>query len=128
MAARRAEQEKAVLALLTEPQQKRIKEIQIQLQGDAAATIPDVQTALGLTDDQKAKIKDLQAKQNEANQAIMEKVRSQELDRAAAGEARTKNQQVLKDEIHKVLTPEQLTKLKELGGKPFVADTAGGGL
>jgi hypothetical protein len=127
-AAAQAERDKPVLAILTDVQQKRVKEIQIQIAGDTAVLMPDVQTSLNLTDDQKSKIKDLQQKQMEANRALAEKLRNQEIDRAAATEARQKNTQTLKDEIHKILTPDQVTKLKDLGGKPFVQETNGGGL
>lgn len=126
MDARQAERDKPYLDILTDDQKARIHQIQIQLEGDLAAIHPDVQTALGLSSDQISQIKDLQAKEAEANRAVMEKVRNQELDRQAAGQARQTNAQAVKDGIHKILTEAQQAKLKEMGGKPFVADTSGG--
>lgn len=119
MAARRAEEKKAIEAILTPDQMKRLGEILIQMQGDQAVADPDVQTAINFTDDQKAKLKDLTTKYREATRSLMEKVRSQELDQAAAREAMTTNQKALTDEIHKILTPEQVEKLKTMGGAPF---------
>jgi hypothetical protein len=127
MAARRAEQEKAVLAILTEGQQKRVKEIQLQLRGDEAVTSPEIQIALGITEEQKTKIKSIQDTAREANAAVREKMQSGELDRAGVQAASLKNAQEVKDEIHKLLTPEQIAKLKDMGGKPFVADPPAGG-
>jgi hypothetical protein len=122
-----AARDKPFLDILTDDQKSRVKQIQIQMAGDTAATQPEVQTALALTDDQKAKIKSLQDTEREANASVREKQTNQEMDRTAAREATQKNAQTLRDEIHKVLTEAQIAKLKDLGGKPFIADTPGGG-
>lgn len=123
MAARRAEQEKVVNDILTPDQQKRLKEIAIQLAGTQAIVSPEVQKDLGFTEDQKKKITDLQKTYQEASQSLREKMRNQELDRQQAMEAFTKNTDTLKAELAKILTPEQSEKLKTLGGAPFKADT-----
>jgi periplasmic protein CpxP/Spy len=125
--ARMAEQEKAVEAILTPAQVQRVHEIQIQLMGDQAVTLPAVQTALNLTDDQKAKVKDLMSTYNAANRSLGEKQRSGDLDADAVRTARTKNTETLKQDLHNVLTADQVSKLKDLGGKPFVPAAPGGG-
>jgi hypothetical protein len=109
-------------AILTADQQKRLKEIGIQLAGNSAATLEDVQSQLMLTDDQKSKIKELQKGADEANAAIGQKMRNQEIDFQAAREAFTKNSTALNDAIGKILTDAQKTKLKELGGATFTPD------
>jgi len=119
IAARRAEEKKQLEGILTADQMKRLGEILIQMQGDSAVADPDVQTAINFTDDQKAKLKDLNTKYQEATRSLMDKVTSQEIDQAAAREAFTTNQKTLTDEIHKLLTADQVEKLKTLGGAPF---------
>ncbi len=115
--------------IITADQQKRLKEIGIQLNGSAALVDnKELQDQIGLTDDQKTKIKDLAAQQQAANRAIFEKVQSGELTREDAGPAFQKNQQALKGEIEKVLTEDQKAKLKAAGGKTFTATDNGGGL
>jgi len=118
---------KDTLAILTDDQKKRLHELAIQQLGNGAAVAPDVQKDLGITDDQKAKIKELQDKQNEANQAIGEKMRNQEISREDATAARKKNSDTLNAEIGKVLTDAQKAKLKDMGGKPFTFKDETGG-
>jgi len=114
--------------VLTADQQKRLKEIWIQMSGNSTVMNADVQKDLGLTADQKAKIDDLNKRQQAANQEVMEKVRSGEIQREDVRDIMTKNTKVLNDEIGKVLTQAQKDKLKDMGGKPFVAtDPAPGG-
>lgn len=121
-AAQNAEREKAVEGILTADQVKRLHEIQIQVMGDEAITLPDVQTSIGLSDDQKGQVKDLQKQYSDANRSIQEKVRNgDEQQQDATGDFQ-KNRQTMKDNLHKVLKPDQIDKLKALGGtKPFVA-------
>jgi Spy/CpxP family protein refolding chaperone len=118
------------LAVLTASQKQRLNEINIQLNGNSALiNNNDLQNQVGLTDDQKAKIADLLKTQQAANASIMEKRRSGEIQREDAGPAFQKNQQVLKDELDKVLTDAQKSKLKSMSGKPFTAaEDNGGGL
>lgn len=124
MAARRKEEKDKIAAILTPDQMKRLSEIYIQLQGDMAVTDPDVQTAIGFDDAQKAKLKDLTAQYRDATRQLREKAQSDNLDRAAVREATQKNQKTYSDEIHKILTDSQISKLKDLGGKPFTAAPA----
>jgi hypothetical protein len=118
-----------VNAILTPDQQTRIKEIAYQVSGNAAVADKDTQSALGLSDDQKAKTEDLVKQEREANTALREKSRSGEIDRSEVGPRMQKNRETLKEQLGAVLTPDQQSKLKSMGGtKPFVAtDQPGGG-
>lgn len=126
MLARRAEQQKKLAEILTPEQVKRLKEIQIQMAGPQAVLEADVQKELGLDAAQVKKVEDVQKTFREANQAVQQRVRSQEIDREKAAEARKTNNEALKTEITKILTAAQQEKLKALGGKPFKADAEGG--
>lgn len=125
-----AENTKATLALLNDDQKKRLHELAIQRMGNGAALAPDVQKDLGITDDQKTKLKDLQDKQNTANQSLFEKVRNQEMTREEVQDAMKKNNDTFNVEVGKILTDAQKAKLKEMGGKPFTFkdEPRGGGL
>ncbi len=95
----------------------------------APSSMPKIQTALGITDDQKSKLKDLQDKERTANTELRTKQQNQEIDQAAAADARKKNAGVLTDEVNKILTDDQKSKLKDMGGKPFTFENVarGGG-
>ena len=122
MAEQEAKTRTAFGEILDEKQMKRLDEISIQLRGNAAITDEKVQKALGLSEDQLAKIKELNAKAQEANRSLQQKTRDQEITREEAMAARTKNQKALNEELGKVLTAEQAAKLKDLGGKKFVEE------
>jgi len=114
--------------ILTDDQQKRLKEISIQLGGNAVVMQPDIQKDLGFTDDQKAKIKDLGDRQQAANREVFQKMQNGEITREDIPEIMKKNTKVLNDEIDKILTQAQKDKLKSMAGKPFVqTDQPGGG-
>jgi len=118
---------KEQLAVLTADQQKRLKEIFVQVRGTQSVLNPEIQADLGLSDDQKSKIADLQKRQQQANQEIQAKVRDQSIDQAEDRTEQQKNNEVLATEVEKVLTDAQKSKLKEMGGKPFTADAPAGG-
>jgi Spy/CpxP family protein refolding chaperone len=119
---------KEMLAVLTDDQKKRLKELAIQRMGNSVVTNADLQKELGVTDDQKAKIKDLQDKQAAANQALMEKMRNQEIERDAAMESMRKNGEAFNVELGKILTDAQKEKIKTMSGKPFkFVEQQGGG-
>jgi len=127
------ESQKSLMEILTADQAKRVRELQIQWTGASIVlTDKEVQAALGITDDQKTKLEDLQKRQQTANAELRTKVQNQEIDQAAATEARTKNAKILEEEIGKVLTDAQKSKLTEMGGKPLAkpapAGRGGGGL
>ena len=117
-----AEREKNTLEVLTADQVKRLKELYVQRVGARAVLREDFQTELKITPDQKSKIEALQKTQQEANQSVMEKVRSGELERTAVQDIMKKNETALTDELNKVLTADQKAKLKALEGTPFKFD------
>lgn len=121
--------QKEVDGILTPEQNKRLKELAVQRSGNAAVLNPATAKELGLTEEQNTKIKSLQEKQNEANQAIGEKIRNGELEGREGFEKMQANQKVFDEELGKILTEAQKTKLKEMGGKPFTfaADRRPGG-
>jgi hypothetical protein len=124
-AERREKTRKDLLEIVSEAQLKRVDEIAIQLQGSGVMTNAEIQKVIGLSDDQIAKIKDLQAKQREANMALGQKMRDQEITREDFTAAMTKNNDTMKEELGKILTSAQADKLKTMGGKPFTADAPG---
>lgn len=115
-------QNEAIAKILTPAQIARLKQIRVQLSGSRIIMDAEIQKELGVTAEQKAKIDGLQAKQRDANAAIMEKVQNQELSREEATAAREKNNKILEDEIAKVLTDAQKAKLKEMAGPKFEAE------
>lgn len=125
-ARKRAEEQKAAIAAILKPEQvTRLTEIGYQLQGNMALMQADTQKALGLDEKQIAAVKDLQTKQQEAMQALTQKMRDQELTREELQEKMTKNTDIMKAELGKILKADQAAKLKAMGGtKPFVADPA----
>lgn len=123
-ARKRAEEQKAAIAAILSPEQvTRLGEIAYQLQGNMAILQADTQKLLVLDDKQIASIKDLQTKQQEANQALFQKMRDQEITQEELRDKMTKNTDIMKAELGKILKADQAAKLKALGGtKPFVAD------
>ncbi len=126
MEEQRANQRKELAAILNEGQMKRLDEIRVQLAGARAVMQPDIQKSLGLSTEQVTKIRDLQAKQREANMALGQNQDLSQEDRRTRME---NNNKVLDAELLKVLTADQNAKLKAMAGKPFKADAqpAGGG-
>lgn len=125
-AKKRADEQKAAIAGILSPAQvTRLSEIGYQIQGNMAIVSPDTQKALGLDEKQIAAIKELQTKQQEAMQALGQKMRDQELTMEEFREKNTKNTEIMKTELGKILKADQAAKLKAMGGtKPFVADPA----
>lgn len=123
------EAQKEVDTILNADQKKRLKELGVQRAGNAAVLNPETAKEVGITDEQKAKIKTLQDKQQEASTSIMEKVRNGELDRDQLREKMEANTKIFDEELGKILTDAQKAKLKEMSGKPFTfaADRPRGG-
>ena len=109
----------SVKGILSGDQLGRLKQIYLQQQGMRAVLDPDVQKSLALSSDQIAKIKALQANEQKANADIREKVQAGTLDRNASRETTQKNNQIMTDELGKILTADQKSKLSALGGAPF---------
>jgi hypothetical protein len=112
----------SIKGILTADQIKRLGEINVQMQGAMILTDPDQQKALKLTDDQVKQVKDLQTKQQAANQSLFEKVQSGDIDRSEIQGLMQKNNDALKAALEKVLTDDQKAQLKKMGGAPFDKD------
>ncbi len=122
MKKRQEAEDVALKEILDETQRTRLKELWIQRLGNSAIANADIQKELGLSDEQKEKVKALQAKQQEATRAIFEKVQSGEIERSEARPLREKNTKILNEEMGKVLNEEQAGKLKKMGGVAFKFD------
>lgn len=124
MAKKRSEAEaKITKEVLDETQTKRLRELWVQRTGNAIIMNADIQKELGITDDQKKKAADLQRKQGEANQSIMQKARDGEIEFSEVRDLMAKNTKALNDELGKILTKEQADRLKAMGGAPFKFDS-----
>jgi hypothetical protein len=119
MQARMEEERKNIQAILTPEQFTRLNELLIQREGIGAIARPEVQTSLGLSDDQKAKIKELSDKFQQANRDTNQQRRDGSLDQQAAQERNQANRNIYTEELTKVLTADQAAKLKAMGGAPF---------
>ena len=107
---------------LDETQRKRLRELWIQRMDNAAMLNEDLARELAITDEQKQKAKDLQAKQAEANRSVREKAQNGELDFSQIREIMEKNSKALNLELGKILTEDQKTKLKAMRGAEFKFD------
>lgn len=117
------EQQKTLEGILKPEQMTRVKEIWAQLESNRVILYVDMQKELAITDKQKEEIKALQTKQQEANQALMEKTRNQEITREDAQASREKNNKIMDEQLGKLLTTEQTDKIKVLKGtKTFTPD------
>jgi hypothetical protein len=122
MEAFQKENDEKVKAVLSTQQWDRLGQIQIQLAGNRAVMMPEVQKALGLSKEQLQSLETLRQNQEAANADLMQRMRDGELDREQMTEIRNKNNEIMNAEIAKVITPEQAEALKKLGGEPFKAD------
>jgi Spy/CpxP family protein refolding chaperone len=104
--------------VLDEKQMARLKQLQIQREGAAAFTRPEVVTKLALTDDQKAKIKKIQDDARPQGRAAFNRNASPEERQAAISKMQQSRAKVLKD-IMDVLNDDQLLAWTELTGKEF---------
>jgi len=111
MAKVQEQNQKDLDGILTPEQSKRLRELVVQRSGNAVANDPSFQKDLGITDDQKAKLADLQAKQREAMMSLFQNQDMSREDRQAAME---KNAKIMTDEIGKILTDDQKAKIKDI--------------
>ena len=116
---------KEIEGWLTPDQVKRVGQISIQINGNRSILSKDIAKALELTSAQQAKIDGLQKSSGEAMQALMQKMRDQELSREEMQEKMKKNGDIMNTELGKVLTDNQRAKLTEMGGKKFVEKKEG---
>jgi hypothetical protein len=117
-----AKSNQALSEVLSPEQLKRLKELSLQRSGMRALMNPNVQKELGLSAGQIAKIDELQTKQRDAMQAVMEKMRNGEIEREELRDLFEKNNRIMDDELGKLLTDAQRAKLDEMKGKPFTFD------
>jgi hypothetical protein len=103
--------QKAV-GLLDEKQRLRFQEIRYQVLGMRSLGEPDVQTALALTEDQKAAVKEFE--KEEMNGLMREAQKG-----PGAMGSWQKGKAKREAEIAKILSPDQAAKLQTLCGKPF---------
>lgn len=121
MEAARKKNLEQIKKILTADQYARLKGIEIQLSGNAAASDPEIQQDLKLTDAQKTKVKNLLQKQGEANRSVFERARNGDIDQDQVQTSLKNNKQALNVEIGKILTDDQKATLKTMAGKPFKA-------
>jgi Spy/CpxP family protein refolding chaperone len=111
-----AKTQKAVEGILLPKQLERVKQIQLQSQGTMALANPDVAKELGLTDDQKAKIKTIG---EEAMKAMRDMFAGGGRPSAEDREKRTKARQENEKKVMDVLTAEQKEKFEKMKGEKF---------
>jgi Spy/CpxP family protein refolding chaperone len=107
--------EKFLAEVLEPGQRKRLRQINLQLQGPRAAVNPQVAAGLNLGDEQKKQLRDLQQDAFSEMRKIREESNDpRELRTRMADFTRKMNEQVLK-----LFTAEQKARWKEMTGEPF---------
>ena len=120
----REQNQKMVSTVLNEEQQKRFRQISLQLQGAQALTSPEVATVLDLSDEQKKSVEEIQTASREEMRAAFQ---GGEGDRDAMRKKLQEARQASNDKLKAVLTAEQQTKWQELLGEPFKGELRGPG-
>jgi len=120
----RAEVEKQLATILNEQQMKRLKQIALQVEGYAALERPEIADQVGLTKEQRQKIRDILRQAGEKRREAFQQGRS---DRQAAFQRMREIRQWVDGEIEKLLTAEQKKKWQELVGAPFKFEGGFGG-
>jgi len=114
LAERTTEETRILGGILNKDQQGRLRQIVLQQQGLTAAGQPDVADELKLTDDQKAKVREILAQHRQSLQGLFQG--------GANAEARDKFLALTKEtsgKIEALLTAEQKTHWKEMQGPEF---------
>jgi len=104
----------ALKEILNADQLKRLKQIGLQQRGASALADPQVATDLGLTDEQKEKVRAIQ----EENRGALRGAGG-DGDREAMRKKFEEQRASTNAKLEALLTPEQQTKWKELQGEPF---------
>jgi Spy/CpxP family protein refolding chaperone len=120
----RAEVEKQLSKVLNEQQMKRLKQIALQVEGYAALERPEVAEQVGLTKEQRQKIRDILRQAAEKRREAFQQGQG---DRQAVFQRMREIRQWVDGEIEKLLTPEQKKKWQELVGAPFKFEGGFGG-
>ncbi|MCC2671825.1 MAG: periplasmic repressor CpxP [Armatimonadetes bacterium] len=121
----RAQREKQIAEILNAKQVSRLKQLEIQQAGTRALDRKDVQDALKLTADQKAKIDAAQAAEREAMQPIFQSFRGnngQQTTDAQRDEIRKKMTEIrtgTETKVLAVLTADQKKQFESLKGAAF---------
>jgi len=110
MEKRSAEQDKKINEILNEQQQKRLKQIRVQLMGAFAFSDEQVGKDLAITDEQRDKIREAFGEIRDAMQDVPQG------ERAARGREMTEK---MNAKVMEILTDEQKAKYKEMVGEPF---------
>jgi hypothetical protein len=118
------ENDKALAALLTSEQAKRLKQIGYQQQGTAALTTPEVASAVGPSDEQQKQIGQISEETNKQTRALFQPGAPPDDATRAKMEALRK---AGSEKILAVLTDAQKTAWKDLQGQPFKRPTGFGG-
>lgn len=118
----REEALKKVQEILLPPQYDRLHEISIQVRGVSALNDPKVQEELGLSEEQKTKIKEVRDKADSQMRSMFEGMRdlTQEQRRAKFMEGREKMlsmRKEIEEQTVQVLTAEQRGKFEQMKGK-----------
>ena len=126
MQARQAEQEKKLQAILTPTQWTRFSELRLQNEGANALMREDVATKLGLTQDQKNKLQEIQRTSMEAMRDAMQGAREGgEFNREEMQAMMEKHRKDTEAKMLAVLTEAQRTQWTAMLGKPFKFDQIG---
>jgi hypothetical protein len=118
----RTEEMKRVNAVLNPDQQKRFRQISLQQEGPMAVIHADVASELGLTDDQKKKVQEIQAQMRAEQQNLFQDAGE---DREALRGKMEALRKSTNDKVTAVLTDAQKTKWKEMTGAPLTLGTLG---
>ncbi|RYG41635.1 hypothetical protein EON79_20425 [bacterium] len=98
------ESDAEVAKILTAEQAKRLREIKIQMVGTRSLAMDDVATDLGLSAEQKAKIKSLTGQADAANMTLFGKIRGGEMTMEQVGEAVETNGKTLDAALEKLFS------------------------
>jgi type 1 glutamine amidotransferase len=118
------ENDKALAAVLTLEQAKRLKQIVYQQQGTAALTTPEVAGAIGLSDEQRKRIGEINEETSKSTRALFQPGSPPDDATRAKMEALRK---AGTEKVLAVLTDAQKTAWKDLQGQPFQRPMGFGG-
>lgn len=124
-------QNKAVASILDQTQLKRFKQLELQRAGAMALMRPAVAKELGLTEQQQAKLRELQQKQMEDMRALFQGGGFQNMtpeERQQLGQKMQEMRKKAEEAALGVLTAEQKAKWTEMIGKPFKFPEMGPGM
>lgn len=116
-----ADLRKQVDEILLPHQRDRLKQIALQVGGDAAISGDEVAKEIGLTDDQKEQLTKARDEMRSKFGEVFADFRDPDK-RDAARERMTKLREEAREAVQNILTEQQKTKLKEMRGEPFELD------